>query len=203
MSQGLQPGSGRDLPPVWECLSCHVSRFAVFGLSLLFCSTSVRAQVTDVLTYHYDNARTGQALHEEVLTPRNVQLYFRFLWTLPTDSTVDAQPLYAAGITIPGKGEHNVLFVATENDTVYAFDADSTNILWKVSVLGTNEVASDDRGCGFVEPTIGITATPVIDRQWGTNGAIFVVAMSKTNTMYFQRIHALDLTTGQIWCRRP
>jgi hypothetical protein len=153
--------------------------------------------MTDVLTFHNDNARTGQALHEEVLTPRNVQLYFRFLWTLPTDGLVDAQPLYAAGISIPGQGEHNVLFVATENDTVYAFDADSTNILWQVSLLGTNEVASDDDGCPFVTPKIGITATPVIDRQLGTNGAIFVVAMSKTNTTYFQRIHALDLTTGQ------
>jgi hypothetical protein len=196
MVQGRQLDSARHFPPVRECFSTHVSRFAVFGLSLLLCSATLRAQMTDVLTYHNDNARTGQTLHEEVLTPANVG-DIRILWTLPTDGKVDAQPLYAAGVTIPGQGEHNVLFVATENDTVYAFDADTNNVLWKVSMLGTNEVASDDIGCTFVTPTIGITATPVIDRQLGPNGAIFVVAMSKTNTTYIQRIHALDLTTGQ------
>ena len=69
--------------------------------------------------------------------------------------------------------------VATEHDSVYAFDADSTNLFWHVSMLGTNEVTSDDRGCAQVTPEIGITATPVIDRQLGPNGTIFVVAMSK------------------------
>jgi hypothetical protein len=152
-----------------------------------------------VLTYHNDVARTGQTLHEEVLSPGNVGTnHFGLLWTLPTDGKVDAQPLYAAGVSIPGQGEHNVLFVATEHDTVYAFDADSTDKLWQVSMLGTNEVPSDPRApCTLLVPEIGITATPVIDRQLGSNGTIFVVAMSKNNSgTYFHRIHALDLATG-------
>ena len=98
------------------------------------------------------------------------------------------------------EGLRNVVFVATEHDSVYAYDADSTNLFWHVSMLGTNEVPSDDRGCSQVTPEIGITATPVIDRQLGPNGTIFVVAMSKqvtnSTTTYFQRLHALDLATG-------
>ena len=157
------------------------------------------AQMTDVLTYHNDNMRTGQTLHEEILTPANVNTnHFGKLWTLPTDGKVDAQPLYAAGIPISGKGLRNVLYVVTENDSVYAYDADSTNLFWKVSMLASNEVASDDRSCGQVAPMIGITSTPVIDRQIGTNGALFLVAMSKINgsSTYFHRLHALDLSTG-------
>ncbi len=154
--------------------------------------------MTDVLTYHNDNGRTGQTLHEEILTPANVNTnHFGKLWVLPTDGNVDAQPLYAAGVSIPGQGQHNVLVVVTEHDSVYAFDADSTNILWHVSMLGAGEMTSDNRGCGQVSPEIGITSTPVIDRQLGSNGTIFVVAMSKTgSSTYFQRIHALDLGTG-------
>jgi hypothetical protein len=169
---------------------------------LLFASVSTAlAQATDVLTYHNDNARTGQDLNEEILSPANVNTnHFGKLWVLNTDGLVDAQALYAAGVSIPSKGMRNVLFVATENDSVYAFDADSTNLFWKVSMLGTNEVPSDNRGCSQVTPEIGITATPVIDRQLGPNGTMFVVAMSKlvtnSTTTYFQRLHALDLATG-------
>ena len=158
----------------------------------------VWAQMTDVLTYHNDNSRTGQTLHEEVLTPASINTnHFGKLWVLPADGKVDAQPLYAAGVSIPGYGEHNVLIVATEHDSVYAFDADATNVLWRVSLLGAGEVPSDNRGCSQVTPEIGITATPVIDRQLGTSGTIFVVAMSKSGaSTYFQRLHALDLATG-------
>ena len=110
---------------------------------------------------------------------------------------MDAQPLYAAGVAIPGTGTRNVLFVATEHDSVYAFDADSTNLFWHVSMLGTNEVPSDNRGCNQVTPEIGVTATPVIDRSLGPNGTIFVTAMSKDGSgNYYQRVHALDLATG-------
>jgi hypothetical protein len=156
------------------------------------------AQSTDVLTYHNDNARTGQALNEEILSLNNVGTnHFGKLWVLNVDGKVDAQPLYAAGVRIPGQGERNVLIVATEHDSVYAFDADSTNVFWQVSMLGTNEVPSDNRGCTQVTPEIGVTATPVIDRQLGSNGTVFVVAMSKDNAAhYFQRLHALDLATG-------
>jgi hypothetical protein len=157
-----------------------------------------RAQTTDVLTYHTDNARTGQNLNEEILTPASVNTnHFGKLWVLPADGLVDAQPLYAAGVNIPLKGLRNVVFVVTEHNSVYAYDADSTNLFWRVSMLGTNEVPSDNRGCSQVTPEIGITATPAIDRQLGPNGTIFVVAMSKDNLgNYYQRLHALDLATG-------
>src|SRR5258707_8568196 len=165
---------------------------------LVFATVSfASAQMTDVLTYHNDNARTGQTLHEEILTPGNVNTnHFGKLRVLPTDGKVDAQPLYAAGVSIPAVGIRNVLFVASEHDTVYAFDADGTNIFWKVSMLGNGETPSDNRGCSQVSPEIGITATPVIDRQLGSNGTMFVVAMSKDSSAhYFQRLHALDLGT--------
>jgi hypothetical protein len=162
---------------------------------------SVPGQTSDVLTYHNDNGRTGQNLNEEILSPANVNTnHFGKLWVLKADGLVDAQPLYAAGVSIPLKGMRNVVFIATEHDSVYAYDADSTNLFWQVSMLGTNEMTSDDRGCSQVTPEIGITSTPVIDRQLGPNGTIFVVAMSKqvtnSTTVYFQRLHALDLATG-------
>jgi hypothetical protein len=111
------------------------------------------------------------------------------------DGLVDAEPLYVSNLTIAGSS-HNVAFVATEHDSVYAFDADTFAQLWKVTVLGSGETSSDDRGCGQVEPEIGITSTPVIDLKAGAHGTIFVVAMSKNGGTYFQRLHALDLTTG-------
>jgi hypothetical protein len=167
-------------------------------LILLATSACALGQATDVLTYHNDNGRTGQNLNEAILSAANVtNNHFGKLWVLNTDGRVDAQPLYAAGVVIPRKGAHNVVYVATEHDSVYAFDADSTNLFWQVSLLGTGEVTSDDRGCNQVTPEIGITATPVIDRQLGPNGTMFVVAMSKDGSgHYYQRLHALDLATG-------
>jgi hypothetical protein len=168
------------------------------GVFWLLCCAPLRAQMTDVLTYHNDNARTGQALNEQILSLANVTTnHFGLLWVLPTVGLVDAQPLYAAGVSIPGRGLHNVLFVATEHDVVYAYDADSTNLFWQASMLGSNETTSDDHGCNQVTPEIGITATPVIDRQFGPYGTIFVVGMSMDGSgNYFQRLHALDLGTG-------
>ncbi len=163
-------------------------------------ATANPTATTDVLTYHNDNARTGQNLTEQILTPSNVKTSFGQLFHDSVDGLVDAQPLIKTHVSIPGMGTHNVLYVVTENDTVYAFDADSAGApLWKVSVLGANESASDDRGCSQVSPQIGITSTPVIDPSAGPNGIIYVVAMSKTTTgttTYSQRIHALDMTTG-------
>jgi outer membrane protein assembly factor BamB len=152
----------------------------------------------DVLTYHNDNARTGQCLGETILTPGNVNSStFGKLFGLSVDGKVDAQPLYKAGLSMLGQGLRNVLYVATEHDSVYAFDADTGEILWQVSLLGSGETTSDDRGCGQVSPEIGITATPVIDPGAGPHGIIYVVGMSKSGSgTYFQRIHALDLTTG-------
>jgi hypothetical protein len=148
----------------------------------------------DVVTYHNDVARTGQNLGETTLTPANVtSAAFGKLGLYATDGKVDAQPLYLSNLAIAG-GSHNVLYIATEHDSVYAFDADTGATLWRVSLLGAGETTSDTRGCSQVTPEIGITATPVIDR---TNGVIYVVAMSRNaSNAYFQRIHALDLTTG-------
>jgi hypothetical protein len=159
---------------------------------------------TDVLTFHNDNARDGQNLTESILTTTNINNVtnptpsFGQLFHVSVDGLVDGQPLIKTQVSIPDQGIHNVLYVVTENDTVYAFDADNGAPLWHVSVLGTNEMASDDRGCGQVTPQIGITSTPVIDPTAGANGTIFVVAMSKNTTSgaYFQRLHALDMTTG-------
>lgn len=157
----------------------------------------------NVVTYHYDNLRTGQNLNEIILTPANVNsTTFGKLGSFTVDGLVDAQPLYLSAVSMPTVGTKNVLYVATENDSVYAFDADSVNgttsaYLWKVSLLGTGETAGDNRGCGQVSPEIGVTSTPVIDRSRGTHGAIYLVAMSKdANGNYYQRLHALDLTTG-------
>jgi hypothetical protein len=157
----------------------------------------------NVVTYHYDNLRTGQNLNETILTPANVNsTTFGKLGAFTVDGLVDAQPLYLSAVAIPSVGTKNVLYVATEHDSVYAFDTDSVNgntstFLWKASVLGSGETSSDNRGCGQVSPEIGVTSTPVIDRSRGTHGAIYVVAMSKdANGNYFHRLHALDLTTG-------
>jgi len=153
----------------------------------------------DVITYHYDNGRSGQNLNETTLTLANVNsTQFGKKGEFTVDGKVDAQPLYLSQVTI-GAQKKNVLYVATEHGSVYAFDADSisgttSTFLWKTTTLGSGETTSDNRGCGQVSPEIGITATPVIDRA---RNAIYVVAMSKdVSGSYFQRLHALDLSTG-------
>lgn len=152
---------------------------------------------TDVLTYHNDLARTGQNLTESILTNNNVtSATFGKIGFYPVDGRVDAQPMYASNVTVPGKGTHNVLIAPTEHDSVYAFDADSGSILWQTSMLAGGETPSDPRNCGQVSPEIGVTATPVIDRTRGPNGAVYVVAMSKNGSTYHQRLHALDLALG-------
>jgi hypothetical protein len=159
---------------------------------------SATASAIDVVTYHNDIARTGQNLNETILTTANVNsTTFGNIRSLSVDGKVDAQPLYLAGLQNIGGGTHNVVYVATEHDSVYAFDADSGAQLWKVSMLGAGETTSDARACDQVVPEIGITATPVIDRNAGPQGVIYVVAMSKSASgNYFQRLHALDVTTG-------
>src|SRR6266571_2226921 len=167
-------------------------------ISVWFLSPVVRAGAqTNVLTYHNDNTRTGQNLNETLLTLSNVNsTNFGKLGFLSVDGKVDAQPLYVSNLTVAGS-PHNVVFIVTEHDSVYAFDADTLAQLWKVTVLGSGETTSDDHGCGQVTPEIGITSTPVIDLSAGPNGTIFVVAMSKDNFgNYHQRLHALDVTTG-------
>ncbi len=112
------------------------------------------------------------------------------------DGKVDAEPLFLSAVPMGG-GTRNVVYVATEHASVYAFDADSGAQLWHVSTLGTNETPSDDLGCLQITPEIGITSTPVIDRSRGPHGAIYVVGMSKdASGGYHQRVHALDVTSG-------
>jgi hypothetical protein len=151
----------------------------------------------DVTTYKYDLNRSGQNLAESALTLTNVaSSTFGLLRRLPVDGRVDAQPLYLSALST-ASGKFNTLFVATEHDSVYAFDSDSGAILWQVSLLGTGEKPSDTRGCSQVSPEIGITSTPVIDRSAGAHGTMYVVAMSiDSSSNYHQRLHALDVTTG-------
>jgi outer membrane protein assembly factor BamB len=92
---------------------------------------------SDVLTYHTDNTRSGWDPSETTVTPADVTpASFGKLFNMPVDGQVDAQPLYVAGVNIPGRGIHNVVYIGTENDSVYAFDADGGGLLWHVSMLG-------------------------------------------------------------------
>ena len=154
---------------------------------------------TDVLTYHYDMSRQGVTSQETILTPSNVNSSsFGKVSFFSVDGKVDAQPLYlnTQTDTISGVRDSTV-FVATEHDSVYAFGANSGTQFWRVSALGQGETTSDNHGCGQISPEIGITGTPVIDRQQGPSGAIYFVAMSKDSSgHYHQRLHALDLRTG-------
>jgi hypothetical protein len=174
--------------------SGSLSHAATLALTV---QTAPKTNAPDVTTYHYDNSRDGLNAAETILTPDNVKsTQFGKIGFDAADGLVDAQPLYVANLTVSG-ALRNVLYVATEHDTVYAFDADTGTQLWKKSVLGRGETTSDDHGCGQIAPEIGITSTPVIDRKQGANGTLFTVAMSKdAGGGYHQRLHALDLTTG-------
>jgi hypothetical protein len=177
----------------------------VFAVLLGSAALVGSALATDILTNRGNNARTGLNAHETILTPSIVRSpSFRLLYNNPVDGQVYAQPLYVSKqlIIVNGqsRGWHNVLYVATEHDSLYAFDADSGVQYWKASLLlsGESSVSSNDVNCSSaIQPEIGITATPVIDRSAGPNGTIFVVAMSKNATNVFYRIHAIDLSTGQ------
>ena len=151
----------------------------------------------DVSTYNYNVFRQGQTQIETILTPSNVNSsLFGEVGFFSVDGKVDGQPLYANNMPGP-LGTQNTLFVVTEHDSIYAFDADSGTQTWKASALPAGETPSDDRGCGTITPEIGITDTPVFDRQRGPNGALYFVAMSKdSNGKYHQRLHALDMKTG-------
>jgi outer membrane protein assembly factor BamB len=194
-SAKLNQGSGSQHHPFPTSRSRFLRFFRLISFSL--CAALV-SSATDVVTYHNDIARTGQNLQETILTTGNVNSSsFGKLFAVPVDGIIDAEPLYLSSVSIPGKGTHNVVYAVTENDSVYAFDADAGTPLWQVSVLGSGESPSDDHGCGQISPQIGVTSTPVIDRASGPRGTIYVVATSKNSSnIYFQRIHALDMTTG-------
>jgi hypothetical protein len=157
-----------------------------------------------IATAQYDNARTGANLLETILTRQNVNAaQFGRTTFFPVDGDVYAQPLYIPQLEIPGKGTHNVVFIATEKDSVYAFDADasSTDPLWQVSFLDAQKnispVSARDVSCPFIQPDIGITSTPVIDLPGKT---LYALARTKEtqngNWVFRQKLHALDLATG-------
>src|SRR5216117_1254011 len=164
---------------------------------LLLALYAIPCAAQNVLTYHNENARTGQNLNETVLNPGNVKVNtFGKLFILPADGKVDAEPLYVSNLTV-NSTTRNVVFVASEHDSVYAYDADTGALLWQVTMLQAGETPSDNRSCSQVTPEIGVTATPVIDLSGGPHGTIYVVAMSKDSSGgYHQRLHALDITTG-------
>ena len=166
---------------------------------LLSCMVALAgpAVCQDVLTYHNNNFRNGLNNLETQLTVGNVNYRsFGLLFVLPADGLVDAEPLYISSLSIGGV-KHNVLIVATEHDSVYAFDADTGATLWHVTTLKSGETTSDDRGCSQVTPEIGITSTPVIYRPAKGVPVIYLVAMSKDSSgNYHQRLHALNAVSG-------
>ncbi len=170
-------------------------KLAPFLIGILFAAS---AGAQDVLTWHNDNARTGQNLAERTLTLQNVNdRKFGKLFVIHVDGKVDAEPLYVHRLAIADLGLRNVLYVATEHDSLYAFDADTGQQFWRASLLGCGEMPSDNHNCGQVTPEIGITSTPVIDRHRGPHGTLYAVAMSKNaQGRYLQKLHALDLRTG-------
>ena len=170
-------------------------RLAVIAAVAVLFPLCVAAQ--NVLTWHNDNSRTGQYLKETTLTTSNVNsTKFGKKFTLSVDGQIFAQPLYVASVKVAGV-THNVVYVATENDSVYAFDASGspTTPLWHTSFTSSTAVAvpcGDLNNCQ-ISPVVGITGTPVID---GTTNTLYVVAFTKENGSYFQRLHALDITSG-------
>ncbi|MGZ4974669.1 MAG: hypothetical protein ACXWDN_18070, partial [Limisphaerales bacterium] len=178
------------------------------GYKRLIATLWVIAQITpafavDVLTFHNDLARTGANTNETILTRANVNsTNFGRTFSYTVDGQVYAQPLYVSALNIPGQGTHNVVFVATEHNSVYAFDADSNTgpnggLFWHVNLGPTiptpNSLYSRYGTFGDITPEIGITSTPVIDRASGT---LYTDAFTFDGTNYFHHIHALNIATG-------
>ena len=172
----------------------------VAGLLLSLLSVAASGQV-NVTTQHNDNFRSGQNVNETILTPSNVNVGgFGRLFSDVVDGYIYAQPLYVPDVTIPGKGVHNVIYVVTEHDSVYAFDADSDDgggLLWHTSFInpgnGVTTISTQDVNCDAIAPEIGVTSTPVIDVSTNT---IYILAETKEQGNFFHRLHALDITTG-------
>ena len=182
--------------PVWW-------RYGFFAASLLLAGVADNAP-RPVTTSQYGPARTGVNLNETILTPRNVNSsQFGKIGAFAVDGAIYAQPLFLPAVNIPGKGMHDVVFVATEHDSVYAFDAQTAGAadpLWHVSFLSSSvtPVPAHDVECPLISPEVGITSTPVIDVSTGT---LYVLARTKEHKgvlgdEYVQKLHALAITTG-------
>jgi hypothetical protein len=169
------------------------------------CLTPAGAQsFAGVLTQHNDIGRTGQNLQETILTPQNVKTKtFGKVFSYSVDGQVYSQPLYVPNVNIPGQGTHNVVYVETQNDSLYAFDADglSATALWQISFINRSQGitpvpcgtdGNTDISCG-VYPIYGINSTPVIDPSTNT---MYLVTRTANNGKYYQTLHAIDITTG-------
>ena len=182
---------------------------SVRGVSILNVTNHAGNGFAGVFTQHNDNGRTGQNLNEKALTLANVNsTSFGKLFAQAVDGQVYAQPLYVPNVTIAGHS-HNVIYVATEADSVFAFDADSNtganaNPLWRASLIDMAHGAAQGAtpvdtvnghlsSCNALVPLVGITSTPVIDPSTNT---MYVVAKSAENDSYVQRLHAIDISTG-------
>ncbi|HEY2859820.1 MAG TPA: hypothetical protein VGJ21_15470, partial [Terracidiphilus sp.] len=168
-----------------------------------------------VTTWRYDLTHAGQNTKETVLTPANVNpSSFGKLFSLPVDSTVYAQPLYVPNLKMSDGQVHNVLFVATENDSVYAFDADSNGganatPIWQISMLtaahgagaGATAIPYQDTSSPDVAPTVGITGTPAIDLA--TNTMYLVANTKESGGAYFSRLHAINILNGAEQANSP
>jgi len=196
---GTISSSGLYTPP--HALGTHTVR----GISLADTSKSGTAKVimtnySGLFTWHNNNSRNGLNSKEVVLTTSSVKSsLFGKLFSRTVDGQIYAQPLYVANLTIPNRGPRNVVFVATEHDSVYAFDADgkSTSPIWKRSFIDTANGITTAQSSAIPEtnitPEIGITGTPTID---GTGKTLYVVAKTLENGAYVHRLHALDTATG-------
>lgn len=183
-----------------ESKTRFANHFSCWMVCVVLCVTPYTWGQTKVTTWHYNNARTSANTTEKILAAANVNVKtFGKLFTKPVDGFVVGHPLYLPDLNIPNKGLHNVVFVATMNDTVYAFDADSgtTSVLWKRTLLpsGATAVPVSVQGCSGTTAftQIGIVSTPVIDPASNT---IYVVTSSYENLKVVHRLLALDVTTG-------
>jgi len=177
----------------------------LLGLIIARALSVLPVALGQVVTSQYDNARSGANTNETILTPQNVNAtQFGKIFSFPVDGAVYGQPLYLPDVEIPGKGRHNVVFVVTEHDSVYAFDADgdSTAPLWQVSftnrIKGVTSIPSKDLVRPCISPEVGITSTPAIAYDTGT---LYLVARTKErsglfDSEYVQQLHALAVTTG-------
>ena len=172
-------------------------------------TTLPTAPVVSMLTYHYDNARTGANTNEVLLTPAQVNTNnFGRLIKYVTDGYIYTQPLYVPNVAIPGQGTHNVVYVASEHDTVYAFDADSNlgangGLLWKTNLGLSALSANGEFGARYcitcfpdIVPEVGITGTPVIDPATGTLYVNVATREVSGTTNYIHRLHAINITNG-------
>ena len=167
-------------------------------------TTLALQKLVPALTYHYDNTRQGANTNETILTPANVNVNtFGKLFSYTVDGHVYSQPLLMTNVSIPGQGVHNVVYVATQHDSVYAFDADSnggTNggLLWHTNLGISSATPNNDYGNRYgpyhdINPEVGVTSTPVIDPVSGT---LYLDVFTHEGTSYYHRIHALDIASG-------